>query len=280
MECRSFIYYVNPVILGRQIYCYWDLIWQLTLRQISSNTKGSYLGILWTALTPLLMLAVYAVVFGLIFGARFTASPSASASDYVLGMFLGLSLFGLVSDILGMAPTLIVQQPNFVKKVVFPLEALPLALTGSGIYRLCVSLLLLTIGAAIFGDGFTWMALLFPLVIMPIILIALGIAFLTSALGVFFRDISQITGIFSMILLYGSGIFDSANKVETMAPEIWQWLRWNPILQDIEQARRIFLWNLPVDWNAVAYAWFFGIILCCFGYAVFSRLRPAFADVV
>lgn len=280
MEQRSFFHYLNPAKLFGLLLKHRDLVWQLTYRNIAQEVKGSYLGILWTLINPLLMLTVYAVVFGVIFGARFPESPNPGPVDYVLGLFLGLTLYSLVADMLAFAPRLILGNPNYVKKVVFPLEVLPAAATGAALYRFCVTLVLLLLGVLLFGEGLTWHAILFPIAAFPVVLIALGLTFLASGLGVFFRDLAQITGVLSMILLYASGVFYAAVKVKEFAPDIWVWLQWNPILLSIESCRRVLLWGmLPEPWHVI-YSWIFGLVMCLVGYACFSKLRPSFADVL
>ncbi|WOO39461.1 ABC transporter permease [Rubellicoccus peritrichatus] len=280
MEQRSFLHFLNPLSLFGLLIKQRDLVWQLTRRNIAQEVKGSYLGILWTLLNPLLELAVYAVVFGLIFGARFEESPNPGKVDYVLGLFLGLTLYSLIADMLGIAPRLILGNPNYVKKVVFPLEVLPASATGAAIYRFLVTLALLLIGTFFIGEGLTWKALLFPVVAFPVVLIALGFTFFASSLGVFFRDLAQITNVLSKILLYASGVFYAAIKVKEHAPGIWTWLQWNPILLSIESCRRVLLWDLSPDPWHVAYSWIFGLVLCLIGYACFEKLRPSFADVL
>lgn len=271
---------LNPLAMPADLWARRDLVRQLTVRTIAQDVKGSYLGVLWTLMNPLLMLAVYAVVFGWIFGARFNESPKPGPVDYVLGLFLGLNVFGLVAELLAFAPRLILSQPNYVKKVVFPLTVLPAAAAGAALYRFSVTLVLLLIGLLAFGNGLTVYAFLFPLTVFPVVFIALGLTYLFSAFGVFFRDLAQITQVLSMILLYASGVFYAAAKVQEFAPGIWVWLRWNPLLQAIESSRRVLLWGMPPDWLALGYAWAFSLLFCIIGYAVFQKLRPAFADVL
>jgi len=128
------------------------LIRQFAVREILEEVRGSILGLLWIVLNPLLMLTVYTAVFGMIFGARFEASPNPGKADYVLGLFLGLALFRLIADVLAVAPRLLVARANFVKKVVFPLEVLPVSLLCVGIFRFCITLALLIFGILIFGN--------------------------------------------------------------------------------------------------------------------------------
>lgn len=270
----------NPAVLCGDLWRHRDLISQLTVRTVAQEVKGSYLGVLWTLFTPLLMLAVYSVVFGMIFGARFDESPGSGPVDYVLGLFLGLTLYGMVADMLGSAPRVILNNPNYVKKVVFPLEALPASVAGAALYRFAVTMVLVLAGVLLLGNGLTWQALWFPLTLMPVVLMALGLAYLLSALGVYYRDISQVTGVLSMVLLYASGVFYAAEKVRLGAPGIWSWLQFNPVLLSIDSSRRVLLWGSSPDAWHLGWAWLCGLALCLGGYAVFRRLRYGFADIL
>ena len=280
MKDRSVIDLLNPFYYFSAFGSRAELVWKLTQRSIVAEVKGSVLGLFWTILNPLLMLAVYAVVFGMIFGARFEESPYPGAVDYVLGLFLGLALYRLVADVLILAPRLILNEPNYVKKVVFPLEVLPISLLLVGVYRLVITLLLLAVGVVAFGRGFDWYALLFPLYLFPILLLALGMGYFISALGVFFRDLSQVTGVFSVVLLYASGVFYPAAKVQLLAPNIWMWLKWNPILLAIEASRRVLLWGQLPSGQELAYIWLLALCVFGIGYLTFNWLRASFADVL
>ena len=139
-----------------------DLLWQFLLRNVKSRHRGSILGAFWLVVNPLLMLGLYVFAFGVVFGGRFTDSPDESTLDYALGVFLGLSVLGLVSGIIGAAPGIIVGQPNFVKKVVFPLEILPAAMTGALAYDLLIGLILCLIGTCFLGARISQTFFTFP----------------------------------------------------------------------------------------------------------------------
>jgi lipopolysaccharide transport system permease protein len=280
MKKRNFLYLLNPLNVVSDCIREADLIWQLTLRSIRAEVKGSVLGLLWNVLNPLLMLAVYVVVFGMIFGARFDESPHPGTVDYVLGLFLGLALYRLIADVLVMAPRLILNQPNYVNKVVFPLEVLPISLVYVGVYRFLITLVLFFVGTLLFGDGISWHVLLFPISAFPVVLIALGVAYFISALGVFIRDLAQITSVLSIVLLYASGVFYAATKVQALAPYVWLWLKWNPMLLAIDASRKVLLWGMSPSPTEMLYTWCVGIVVCSLGYATFTKLRPAFADVL
>ena len=256
------------------------LLWQFLLRNIKQRHRGSVLGALWLVVNPLLMLGLYVFAFGVVFGGRFTDSPDESTLDYALGVFLGLSVLGLVSGTIGAAPSIIISQPNFVKKVVFPLEILPTAMIGALSYDLLISLCLCLIGICFWGNGITESFFLIPILVGPVFLIALGLCWFFSALGVFIRDVAHIGSFLGLALLYSSGVFYSADKAKSAAPSIWNFLQWNPLLQIIDSLRMVTIWGKEPNWYAILYSWVFGLIVLLFGSWFFNRLRPAFADVL
>lgn len=253
-----------------------ELLWQFTQRNVELRHKGSHFGLLWSFLNPLLMLGLYVMVFGYIFGGKFGVKPHETALDYALGIFLGLTLFHFLSEVLGSAPGLIVGNPNFVKKVVFPLEILPAATVASAFIHLLISLGLMLVLLFATGCDAHLSLLWLPVIIAPLVLLALGIGWLLSALGVFFRDIGQLVQLISMALLWASGVFYSAQRY----PEAWIFLRYNPLLLAIDLARDAALWGRPLNFSHLAYIYAVGFIVCWFGHFVFKRMKPAFADVI
>ena len=262
------------------LYARRGLLWQFLLRNVKSRHRGSVLGAFWLFTNPLLMLGLYVFAFGVVFGGRFTDSPDESTVDYALGVFLGLNVLGLISGIIGGAPNIIVSQPNFVKKVVFPLEILPAANMGALSYDLLISFLLCILGVLVVGPELTMSCFYVPFILFPVFLIALGLAWFFSALGVFIRDVEQIGSFLGLTLLYASGVFYSADKAEASAPSIWKVLQWNPLLQIIDSLRRVILWGEEPNWANVGYTWVFGIFTLLLGAWFFERLRPSFADVL
>lgn len=254
-----------------------ELLWQFSLREVELRHKGSHLGLIWSVLNPLLMLSLYVFVFGYIFGGRFGILPNETRIDYALGVFLGLSLHQFLSETIAISPNLIVQNPNFVKKVVFPLEILPASSVSAATFHLVISLSLVLAGVAIFGEGLSADVFWLPVILLPIMLTALGLAWTIAAFGVFLRDLSQLTQFLSLALMYASAVFYSAHKIPMV---IWQVLRFNPLLLAIEQARNAVLWHRPVNLSHLGYLYIFGIGACMLGYFVFRRLKPAFADVI
>ena len=254
-----------------------ELLWQFTLRNVELRHKGSHLGLIWSFLNPLLMLGLYVLVFGYIFGGTFGILPGETRVDYALGIFLGLTLFHFVSEVLGLSPAIIVGNPNFVKKVVFPLEILPAANVGVAVFHMLISLGLALLSLLVFGAHFSGGVFWLPVIILPLILLGLGVAWFVSALGVFLRDIGQIMQFLTMALMFSSAVFYSAQKIPAPA---WTFMRLNPILLAIELARDAALWDRPLNYHHLGYLYGTGFAVCYLGHLAFRRMKPAFADVI
>lgn len=253
-----------------------ELLWQFTLRNVELRHKGSHLGLLWSFLNPLLMLGLYVMVFGYIFEGSYAVVAHETRKDYALGIFLSLTLFHFIAEVLGVSPGVILSHPNFVKKVVFPLEILPAAIVGVGIIHLLISLSLALTGIIFWGSGLQASLWWLPVIVFPLVLLALGIAWFFSAVGVFFRDINQVTQFVSMALLWASAVFFSAEQF----PAAWTYLRYNPLLLAIQLARDAALWGRPLNLSHLAYVYLWGLLACWLGHLVFRRMKPAFSDVL
>lgn len=253
-----------------------QLLWQFTLRNVELRHKGSHLGLIWSILNPLLLLGLYVVVFGYIFEGRFGMVTTETRTDYALGIFVGLTFFHFVSEVLSVSPGFIVAYPNFVKKVVFPLSILPAAGVGAALFHMIVGIALSLLGVLLAGVPLTWAALWLPVIVLPLLFLALGIAWFFSAIGVFARDIGQIMQFVTIALMWCSGIFFSAQRF----PAAWKILRFNPVLLAINQARDVVLWHQPVNFHHVGYLYASGLLAALIGHWLFCRMRPAFADVL
>jgi lipopolysaccharide transport system permease protein len=267
------------------LYRHRDLIVQFTRREIEVRHKGSRLGHLWAVLRPLSMLVLYFFIFGYVFNGSFGVVPGETRVDFALGIFMGLNLFIVVAEAMGAAPLLIVNQPNFVKKVVFPLEVIPLSSVATSLYHSLLSMvLLLAIAPVAHALGLShcevnWVgALALPLLLLPLACMSLGIAWGLSAIGIFLRDINQLVPFLSTATMYASAIVYSPDKITS--PTLLSIARLNPLLRVVDQARRIVLWNLPANYGDIAYAYGASILILGVGYALFAVLRPYFAEVI
>ena len=259
-----------------------SILWQFTKRYVNVRHKGSYLGVLWLVLTPLLMLALYSFTFGVLLHGRFGVIADETAADYALGIFLGFMLYGLVADSLGAATNVINENSNLVKKVRFPVEILPASM-GLGVsYNFLISMGLFIVGFTIFGRPPTLLAFWFPVILLPLLLLSLGFAWLLGALGVYFRDVQNAMSFITTALFYISGIFFSANSagVGTKARVALEVLRWNPIFVAIDLSRDVTLWGVAPKYGDLAYLYAVCLGVFFAGYWTFQRLKAGFADIL
>jgi lipopolysaccharide transport system permease protein len=270
----------NPLAPVLPLVRHSALLRQFARRMIEQRHRGSFLGLAWTVLSPLLSLAIYTFVFGFVFRGRFTDSPTETNLDYALGIFVGLVLFNFLGEVLSQSPGTIVSQPNLVKKVVFPLEVLPAAAVGSALFTAGITLGLALAGVVVLGHGLDAHVFLLLLILPPVVLIGMGCAWFLAALGVFIRDISAAMPFIVQILVYMSAVFYPLRLVEKAPLLLQKIVLANPLLHAVESTRRVVLWHQPVESSTLLMLWVTGVAFCVIGYAVFHKLRPAFADVI
>jgi lipopolysaccharide transport system permease protein len=261
----------------RYIFTQKSLIIQLTKREILGRYKGSYLGILWSFVTPMLMLIVYTFVFSVVFKARWGTDVETNRAEFALLLFAGLIIFNIFSEVVSKAPSIITSNGNFVKKVVFPLEVLPIVTLGASLFHAGISLIILIIFVLIFMGKFYITFLLLPLVLLPICLVSLGLGWFLSSLGVYLRDIHQIISVIIPALMFMSPIFYPISAI----PEKLRILYYiNPISYSVEDIRKIIIWGQLPNWGVLGMGLLFGIFISIFGYLWFKKTRGGFADVL
>lgn len=261
-----------PLIPTRHYY----LLTQLVRRDVLARYKGSILGLGWGLLFPLLILLAYTFVFRTVFKARWPGG-SDSTEEFALQVFAGLVIFNLFSDLLNRAPRLILEQPNLVKRVVFPLEILSWVAMGNAIFHAVLGLFILLLGVATVGPGLTPWALLAPVVIMACVPFLLGMAWLLSGLGVFIRDIGHFMGpALTMLMFMSPVLYPVSSLPEGLAGLLWL----NPLTVPIENLRYLLLKNHEPDWTFLAIYTIVGMLFAALAYQFFMRVRPAFSDEV
>jgi lipopolysaccharide transport system permease protein len=278
-ESTSLLAFLNPWLIVRNIWRHRDLAWQFAVREIELRHRGSRLGPIWALVNPLSMLLLYWFIFGLIFKSRFGILPHETEYDFVLAMFFGLTMFQVFSETLGWGPIVIAANPNFVKKVVFPLEVLPVAKTGDAAYHLGVSLGLVVLGSLFGSVGLSWSVLWLPVLVLPLLLLALGVGWALSSIGVFVRDVTQLTPFISTALQFASAVMFAPAKIHDI-PYAWSILRFNPLLQILDLGRTVVLWHQPMDWGRLAYVYAIAVVVFALGHACFMLLRRSFAEVI
>lgn len=256
---------------------HWELLQQLAGREISESVRGSALGAAWLVLGPLLSLGLYVVVFGVLFGGKFGQVENETSLGFAIGVYIGLSVVNLINESIGKATGNLFKHTNLIKKVVFPLPILPVVQVAGTGFKLAVNTVLWVAMGFVFGTVLSWEILYLPLIFLPVLAIALGLAALISALSVYIRDIQQVTTLLSQVVFWSSGVFYSSIRVKEV-PELWAILKWNPVLLAVENLRNIVLWGLPPDFLQLGYIYLVGIITMAGGFFVFYRLKPGFSD--
>jgi lipopolysaccharide transport system permease protein len=254
------------------------LIWQLASRDVASRYRGSALGMLWSFGRPLLMLAVYTFVFSVIFEVRWHREGIADNRFlFAIVLFAGLIIHSLLSECLTRGPGLVIANVNYVRKVIFPLETLTYVMLLSALFHLCVSFLVLLAAHLLFVGLPPLTFLLLPVVILPMIPLFLGLGWILSSMGVFVRDISELSGILTTILLFLSPIFFPP---EQFPEQLRFLLYYNPLTLIIEAVRDVVVFGQMPNWTGLGLYLALSLVIAQSGYWLFRKSRRGFSDVI
>ena len=266
----------TPTSMLGTLFQHRELLWDLVKRDFIGRYKGSMLGVFWSLFNPLLMLAIYTIVFSVAFRAKWGGMAESKVS-FAIVLFSGMVVHSFFAECLNRAPSLITSQPNFVKKVIFPLEILPWVALVSAFLHFLVSFGVLVVFCLLAGVVIQSGALMIPIALIPLVLIIMGISWLFSSLGVYLRDLSQIMGMVTTVALFMAPIF---YPIEALPPAFGKLLVWNPITLPVILLRNLMLWDKPFLWGAWAISLVIGLSVCQLGYWWFQKSRGGFADVL
>jgi len=254
------------------------IIPQMIKRDITERYRGSVLGILWSLITPLILLGVYTFVFGTLFNARWeNTMPGGSKLEFAMILFAGLTLFQLFADVVTRAPTLILGHANYVKKVVFPLEVLVPVSLGSALFHACISLVILLALVFYLTHAIPMTVFLFPLVVIPFCIMLLGLGWFLAALGVYLRDMGQIIGTFATAMMFLAPIF----YPPSMLPDwVVPYVMLNPIVVPVNAIRDVMIFDRAPDWAALGLYSIIAVLVAIVGFIFFQKTRKGFADVL
>lgn len=272
----SLKYPVSPWSIIVSFLRHREMLWDLVRRDFIGRYQGSIMGVVWSLFNPLLMLAIYTTVFSVAFKARWGTGDESKIA-FAIVLFSGMVVHSLFAECINRAPTLIVSQVNYVKKVVFPLEILPGVALCSAMLHFAISFVVLLIFCVFSGVNLHWAALFVPLLILPLILLTLGLSWILASLGVYFRDMTQIVGMISTLALFLAPVF---YPVDALPEPYRSFLNWNPITLPIIQIRDVLLWDKPVRWDLWLIHLAIGTLIGLFGYWWFQKSRQGFADVL
>ncbi len=266
----------SPMGAVRSLWTNRQLIARMGQREIIGRYKGSAMGLAWSFITPLFMLAIYTFVFSVVFQARWGTSEE-SKTQFAVVLFAGLIVHTLFSDVINRAPQLVLGNVNYVKKVVFPLEILPVVQLLSATFHALVSVAVLIAAQLVFQGSLPITALLLPVVLLPFLLLTLGLAWCLASLGVFVRDVGQTISLITSVMLFMSPVFF---PVQSLPPALQPWMHLNPLTFVIEQVREVVVWGRLPDWQGLAVYSLASIATAWLGFAWFQKTRKGFADVL
>jgi lipopolysaccharide transport system permease protein len=269
--------YINPAKMIGGLWSHRQLIGQLGKRQILELYRGSYLGLIWSFITPLVLLVIYTFVFSVIFQAKWDAFITGSREEFALILFAGIIAFNIFGDAVLNAPQLIVTRPNYVKRIVFPLEILPVSAMAPVLLQAFFNLIILLLGSILFLGQISATLYLLPIALLPLILLSLGLGWFLSSLGVFVRDMIHFLRIIVQMFFFLTPIFYPISAV----PESFKgWLYINPLTYLVEHFRQVALLGEVPDWGAYGAILLLSAAVCLSGYIWFMKSKKTFADVL
>jgi lipopolysaccharide transport system permease protein len=269
--------YLNPLSLFRHLWSHAGLISQFTRREVRGRYPGSFLGVLWSFVNPVVLLATYTFVFGMVFAVRWPQGRVGGLGEFALVLFCGLIVYNLFSECVGRAAGLVVAVPNYVKRVVFPLEILPVSVVGSALFHALMGLAVLLLFKLVLTGGIPATVVFLPLLAVPLVMVSLGLTWFLAGLGVFVRDVGYVVNLGLQVLLFATPIFYPLSEV---GPRLRVILSLNPLAYVVENFRRVTLWGVLPDWDGLGIWTLVCGVLMVLGYAWFMKTKRGFADVV
>lgn len=267
----------SPLALVRSLVKHRSLIWQMTVREVVGRYRGSFMGLAWSFFNPLLMLLVYTFVFTTVFHARWPQSGSSGKANFAIVLFIGMIVFTIFGDNVNRAPTLILTNPSYVKRVVFPLETLPVVAMGATVFNAFVSLIVWLLAYLLLVGVPHATALLLPLIILPFVIATLGVSWFLASLGVYLRDVGQTVGIITTAMMFLAPVFYSARNLPAKFKML---VLANPATFIIEQSRTVLVWGQLPNWTGLGLYTLLSVLVGWGGFWWFQRTRRGFADVL
>jgi lipopolysaccharide transport system permease protein len=250
------------------------LIAQLVRRDVLLKYRGSFLGITWSFLYPLLLLATFTLVFGSVIGSKW--GTRGSGVDLALFIYCGLLVFTPFAEVAGTTPRLLQSYQAYVKKIIFPTEILPLVSVLSATVHGLVNLAILVL-VAVFAGHMHIMLLLVPLVLLPAWLFILGMAWFLAAVGAYVRDLIHVMPVLIQLTMFLSPVF---YPVEAAPALLRQVHLVNPLAMAMQDTRRAVLEGLSPQWGIWFAMLVIGLAVAILGYKFFQHRKEEFADVL
>lgn len=267
---------ISPKSMLFSLWSHRQLMLQMTKREVLGRYRGSLLGIAWSFFNPVLMLAVYTFVFSVVFKSRWGMSEE-SKSSFAIMVFIGMIVHGLFAECVNKAPMLMLTNVNYVKKVVFPLEILPMVTLGSALFHTAISILVLLGATVLISGHISWTTIFIPFIFAPLVMITLAAAWILASIGVFIRDVGQSIGIVTTIMMFLSPMFYPVSALpESFRPLVMV----NPLSFIMEQSREILFWGNEPDWFWLGVYTAVSSLMVWLAFIWFQKTRKGFADVL
>ncbi|ENO8808637.1 sugar ABC transporter permease [Photobacterium damselae] len=254
-----------------------ELVKQSIKRDFFSRYQGSLFGVIWAFLMPLFLLAVYTFVFSVIFKAKWGVGEGQSKLDFALILFIGMIIYNFFAEVLTRSPGVIIGNVNFVKKVVYPLETIPLMVVGTAFLNMVISFIVWELAFLFIKQSINYTFIYIPILIIPLVFMMLGLSLFLSSLGTYIRDISQIAGVLVTVFMFLSPIFFS---IDTVPHQFRIFMQINPLTFFIEEARNILFFEQKPDFTYLLIYYPISIVALKLGFIFFQKTRSGFSDVI
>ncbi|CAM0999915.1 Transport permease protein [Rhodanobacter sp. Root179] len=253
-----------------------ELLWALSKREIAARFKGSYGGLSWYVIQNLLLLALYSFVFGSLFKSRWAQGEHVQG-NYTIALFTGLILFNIFAECINRAPTLILSNANYVKKVVFPLEILPVIQLVTAVFNAIIAIFVLVAMAIFLNAPMHWQGLWIPVIILPLLIMILGLSWFLAALGTYVRDVNQVVALVISATMFLSPLF---YQISTLPEKARPYIRLNPLTIPMEEARGALMFGELPDFEVLAVYLGISLVMAALGFVFFQKARKGFPDVL
>ena len=269
--------YLNPLSALESLWQGRGLLSQLVRRNIDIRYKGTMMGLVWMMVTPLVMLAVYTFVFGIVFKAHWGAWFGDSKAAFALILFCGMTVFNVFGESVSGSVGTVTGNANYVKKIVFPLEFLPVSTVLSACFFGLVWLAILLFGTVFCFHKLYLTVVFLPLIFIPLVLFSCGFSWFVASLGVFFRDLSHLIGILLQVLCFMTPIFYSLEMVPARIRSV---MLWNPLTLLVQSTRQVLIFGQWPDGAALGMVTLLSMAVFQGGYFWFMKTKRGFADVL
>ena len=253
-----------------------NLVRELTRRDVLGRYRGASFGMLWSLIGPLMILAIYSIAFGQIFKSRWQ-QVSGDNAEFGIVLFLGIIVHGFFAECFSRAPRLMIDNANYVKRVIFPLHVLPWSVVFSALFHMAMNLIVFVVLSALVYGRFSPLIFLVPVVVAPLVLLTVSVTWVVASLGVYVRDIQQATPVIVTAMFFLSS---AIVPVDTLPPKYQAIFHLNPLTFFIDQVRNVALWGRAPDWWGLAQYTLAGLIALYLSYAWFRATSKGFADVL